>query len=155
MQAKDYLFYTLNSIPMVNEKIKIALFTDADVFAGTEQHMLTLAMGLNEQHVSVRIACPSPSPLSDKAQTKGISVIPIAKCGLVDLKAIRILRRLLKSGSVDIIHCHNGRTMLQAAIAVKLAGRGRCVATQHFIEPHHVSRHGIQGLILPSCASLG
>src|SRR3712207_3484298 len=112
--------------------MRVALFTDADVFAGTERHMLDLASGLRSQGVDVSIACPKPAPLFDKATANGIPVVAIQKRGLVDWAAIRILRRLLRSGQIDIVHAHNGRTALASAIAISLARRGRCIATQHF-----------------------
>src|SRR5665213_2790695 len=60
---------------------------------------------------------------------------------------IRTLRRMLKLGDIDIIHAHNGRTLFLAALAVRIAGKGRCVATQHFLHPHHVSRRGLRGWV--------
>jgi glycosyltransferase involved in cell wall biosynthesis len=125
--------------------LRVLLFTDADVFAGTERHMLDLAVGLRAEGVTVMIGCPTPSPLADKSAASGIRVVSIAKKGLVDRDAIRALRRLLKKGEVDVIHAHNGRTRMAAAIAVRWAGVGRCVATQHFLEPNHTTQHGVKG----------
>jgi glycosyltransferase involved in cell wall biosynthesis len=122
--------------------IKVTLFTDADVFAGTERHMFDLACALKIEGLQATIACPTPAPLADKAAAVGIDVIPIQKGGLIDWAAVRTLRRLLKSNAVDIIHAHNGRTALSAALAVALARRGRCIATQHFLQPNRVSLSG-------------
>ncbi|MGC8539907.1 MAG: glycosyltransferase family 4 protein, partial [Phycisphaerae bacterium] len=47
-----------------------------------------------------------------------------------------------RAGRVDIIHAHNGRTHLLAVAAVKRAGRGQVVATQHFLAPNRTGRHG-------------
>src|SRR4051812_4058273 len=116
---------------------KVLLFTDADVFAGTERHMLDLAQGLRDEGVKVTIACPKPAILADYAVAHGFPVLTIQKGGLIDWPAIRILRRLLKSGHIDVVHAHNGRTALSAALAVHLARQGRCVQTQHFLEPGH------------------
>src|SRR6266446_7495559 len=77
-------------------RLRVALFTDADVFAGTERHMLELARALRERGVDVAVACPAGSPLATRALSDGISAIPIAKQGLVDWRAIAILRRLLR-----------------------------------------------------------
>jgi glycosyltransferase involved in cell wall biosynthesis len=126
---------------------KVALFTDADVFAGTERHMFDLACALKDQGLQTAIACPTPAPLADKAAAVGIDVVSIQKGGLIDWPAVRTLRRLLKSNAVDIVHAHNGRTALSAAIAVTLARRGRCVATQHFLQPNHVSLHGPKAVL--------
>ena len=132
----------LDNIPM-----RVALFTDSDAFAGTERHIIDLGHSLAGPDVHVSIACPQPSPLADRASATGLPVIPIAKRGkFLDTAAIRTLRRLLLSGQVDIIHAHNGRTALAASVAARLAGRGKCVVTQHFLAPSHVGRTGPKGL---------
>ncbi len=125
-----------------NQELRVALLTDADVFAGTERHMLDLARSLRETRASVTLACPAPSPLAEAAQADGFSILAIPKQGLIDRNAVRILRRVLQEGSVDIIHAHNGRTALLAALAVSAAGRGQCLMTQHFLEPNHATLSG-------------
>lgn len=125
--------------------MKAALFTDSDVFAGTERHMLDLAFALRERGEDVSLACPAASPLAQKAAAADFAVTPIEKNGLVDWAAVRVLVRLLRSGRVDLIHSHNGRTALVAALAVTLARTGTTVATQHFLEPNHATQRGLQG----------
>jgi glycosyltransferase involved in cell wall biosynthesis len=126
--------------------MQVCLFTDADVFAGTERHVLDLACGLDRDGLPVKVACPQPSPLSQRAEKAAIEVVPIAKRGLIDWGAVQILAALLRTGEIDLIHAHNGRTALAAALAVRLAGRGAFVATQHFLEPAHTQRHGVKSL---------
>jgi glycosyltransferase involved in cell wall biosynthesis len=53
----------------------------------------------------------------------------------------------LKTGTIELVHAHNGRTALLAAAAVKLAGTGRAVATQHFLAPAHVTRQGVKAIV--------
>src|SRR5450432_1461938 len=96
----------------------VLLFTDSDAFAGTERHMLDLASGLRGQAVGVGIACPVPSPLAQRAAERNIPVTAIPKRGMLDRHAIALLRQLLSNDSVQIIHSHNGRTGMLAAIAV-------------------------------------
>ena len=122
--------------------LRVVLLTDADVFAGTERHMLDLARGLSALGVAVTLACPSPAALEDAARREHLPTLTIAKRGLVDWDAAQILARRLKSGETDIVHAHNGRTALAAALAVLLAGRGRCVMTQHFLTPNHATQRG-------------
>jgi glycosyltransferase involved in cell wall biosynthesis len=43
---------------------------------------------------------------------------------------------------VDVIHTHNGRTAFLAAVAVRLARRGRLVTSQHFLHPSHTKQSG-------------
>jgi len=126
---------------------RVLLFTDSDAFAGTERHILDLAASLPGQGVGVGIACPAPSPLADRAVNMGIPVTPIAKRGLLDKIALKSLRSLFKQNSVDVIHVHNGRTAMLAAIAHRLARCGHCVSTQHFITPSRVNRKGIKAVL--------
>lgn len=106
--------------------------------------MLELGRSLRQCGVEVHIGCPAGAPLALKAAADGIAVTTIAKGGLIDRHAIGILKGLLKSGRIDLIHAHNGRTALSAALATWLAGRGRCVFTQHFLEPNRMGRRGLK-----------
>lgn len=121
-----------------SERPKVLLFTDSDAFAGTERHILELAEGLRALDVPVRIGCPSPSIMVERATARGLPIVRLQKGGLLDLPAIRILAALLRSGEVDLIHAHNGRTGFSAAMATAHTGVGTSVVTQHFIEPGRV-----------------
>ena len=68
--------------------VRILLLTDSDAFAGTEQHMLTLAVALKIQDQQVYIGCPSGSPLANRCLDSGISTANIEKNGAVDFKAV-------------------------------------------------------------------
>jgi len=127
--------------------LRVALFTDADVFAGTERHMLDLARGLRLAGAVPSIACPRVSALGDRAREQGIEHVPVEKGGFLDLAAIGIMRRKLRSGEIDLIHAHNGRTALSAALAVKLERRGSYVLTQHFLVPSRSTRSGLKATL--------
>jgi glycosyltransferase involved in cell wall biosynthesis len=49
---------------------------------------------------------------------------------------------MMKSGELDLVHAHNGRTALSSSLATALAGTGRCILTQHFLEPGRLRRTG-------------
>jgi glycosyltransferase involved in cell wall biosynthesis len=121
---------------------RVLLLTDADVLAGTERHILALACALKNQQVDVRVGCPVPSPLAEAAQIAGVGVVAIPKRGRIDWRAARQLRRLVKGGQVQILHAHNGRTALAAAIALRGLSRARLVLTQHFLDPAQTQRRG-------------
>jgi glycosyltransferase involved in cell wall biosynthesis len=127
--------------------MRVALFTDSDAFAGTERHIADLALGLRGQGVDVSIACPAASPLADRARASGVNLVAIEKRGFIDRSAARILRRLLNDGTLDLVHSHNGRTALAAAMAVNGAKRGACVTTQHFLTPNHATQHGLKAIV--------
>jgi glycosyltransferase involved in cell wall biosynthesis len=120
----------------------IILYTDSDVFAGTERHIYDLALGLREQGADAAIACPRPGALAERALAADMRVLAIAKRGTIDRHAIRKLADQLRRGFADVIHAHNGRTHVAAAAAVKEAGRGACVMTQHFLAPARTTRTG-------------
>ncbi len=122
--------------------LRVALLTDSDVFAGTERYMLDLGCALRDLGVAAMIACPTPSLLAERAASEDLTVIPIQKSGLINRSAVKTLVDLFQSGRLDIVHANNGRTMLASAMAVRQARKGRFVATQHFLEPEHVSHRG-------------
>jgi glycosyltransferase involved in cell wall biosynthesis len=127
--------------------VRVGLFTDADVFAGTERHILDLARGLREEGAQIVILCPTPSPLADRASDDRFVVVSIPKAGLIDTNAIRTVYSLLKDQRLDVVHAHNGRTAVTASIAATWAGRGRCVATQHFLSPNRTLQRGVKGIL--------
>jgi glycosyltransferase involved in cell wall biosynthesis len=128
--------------------MKVALLTDADVFAGTERHLLDLARALLEAESECHplLACPHPSPLQERARECGVATIavPANRGRLFDRRLLRILRRELQSGRIDILHAHNGRTLLHSVLAKVLSRRGRVVYTQHFLEPAHATSGGLK-----------
>jgi glycosyltransferase involved in cell wall biosynthesis len=125
--------------------VRVLLLTDANVFAGTERHILTLACALHRKGIDVRIGCPSPSPLAEQAAQGGVGVIAIPKRGRIDWRCARLLRRMVRKGEFDLIHAHNGRTALAATIALRGLKRGRLIVTQHFLQPAHTKRQGLAG----------
>jgi glycosyltransferase involved in cell wall biosynthesis len=70
----------------------------------------------------------------------------IPKRGLFDRAAATRLSGALQQREIDLVHAHNGRTHLAAAAAARWAGRGHCVATQHFIQPNRESRQGLAAM---------
>ena len=122
--------------------MRVIEFLDTLPFAGTEAHVLDLASSLRQQGQEPIVACPANSALAAKAAAAGIPVLPVAAEAFPGLKTVKTLAAELRSGRVDIIHAHNGRTHLLAVAAVRRAGRGKVVATQHFLSPHRTGRRG-------------
>lgn len=123
----------------------VFLYTDADVFAGTERHILTLASALRRSGVKSSVICPGNSPLAEKCREQDIEAIPVEKRGLWDNYAIQAIKRLIAEGEPAIVHAHNGRCLLNAALATR--GRSPLVFTQHFLQPNHTIQTGLKGLI--------
>jgi len=120
----------------------ILVYNDSDIFAGTERHIADLACGLAKAGENVAVGCPAAAPLRDLLKGHRIAQLSIEKVGALDRAAIRFLLPRLKSGEIDLIHTHNGRTAINAAIAIRLAGRGKLVMTQHFVSPARTTRRG-------------
>jgi len=123
-----------------SESIRVVLMTDADVFAGTERHILDLAGALRRRNVDASVACPGESPLAERAVAIGVPVHDIPKRGRIDFAAARTLRQLAESG-VEIVHAHNGRCALAAAIGLRGTG-AKLIITQHFLAPARTRRRG-------------
>ena len=122
--------------------MRVLLLNDTDAFAGTERHILTLAAALDAAGASASIACPAASSLAQRARADGVPVLALPMRGPRDTASVRAIRARLRSGDADIVHAHNGRTALIAAMASLGGGPGACVFTQHFLEPAHRARRG-------------
>ena len=131
--------------------LRVTLLMDTRAWAGTESHVLTLARALRDDlgddpgsAVEVTLACAPGSPLWERARAADFPTLAIARRGVWDAGTLQTLARRVRRGACDIVHAHNGRTALWAALAVKAAGRGAAVFTHHFIEPAHAqsSRSG-------------
>ena len=126
--------------------MKIALLTDSDVFAGTERHMLDLGLELRALGDEVALVCPAKGVLAQRGRAEGLAVQALEKRRGVDPIAVAQLSRWLVQGRFDLVHAHNGRTALLAALARKPARRGALVATQHFLQPARATRRGLAAL---------
>ena len=122
--------------------MNIALFIDTVAFAGTERHVLDLGQSLVQAGAVVIIACPAASPLTPRCLAAGLTMLDVPSSLRHAARTVKILAAELRAGRVDIIHAHNGRTHLLAVAAVKWAGCGRVVATQHFLAPNRTGRRG-------------
>ena len=135
-----------------NRPLRVTLLMDTRAWAGTESHVLTLAQALHDLNsdasrapIEVTVATPPGSPLWERARAAGLPTLAIARRGTWSSDTLQTLTRRARRGACDVIHAHNGRTALWAALAVKGAGRGAGVFTHHFIEPAHAQSGGVGG----------
>ena len=118
------------------------MLQDTSNYAGTEAHILTLSDALsNLDGVDVELLVPFGSELEKRSQSVcvrchvcGPSIIAFLFSTIATVRAIRY----------DIIHAHNGRMTFIAVLVAKLLGC-KVVASQHFLEPAHVSSTGPLG----------
>jgi len=146
MNTQSVSMQSVNSLEQRQEPSHVTLYIDTVAFAGTERHLLDLALGLQGIDVPVTLACPAESPLTARASALGVSVAAMPRGRAGEARAIEALRGFLCHDH-SILHVHNGKTALQAALAVSLGGRGRVVKTQHFVSPAHASYTGVKAAI--------
>ncbi|MEI6871461.1 MAG: glycosyltransferase family 4 protein [Verrucomicrobiota bacterium] len=125
--------------------MKILVWTDSNALAGTERHCLELGAGLQDAGVSVRVGCRPKSPMTRVLEQQGVEIV-LLDAEDAPFRAFRTIRGLLRKGDLDLIHAHNGRATMLACLAVRSAGCGCVVATQHFISPARASRRGLRRL---------
>ena len=126
--------------------MKVLIWTDSNAFSGTERHCLDLATKMRQSGVSVKVSCRKKSPLLEAVVRHGLEVLELNALN-APFSSFRTLCCLLRNREVDLIHSHNGRTNLIACLAVAWTGRGRVVATQHFICPARVRRRGFMRVV--------
>lgn len=115
---------------------------DTGNWAGTESHVLTLATTQLQYNLgSPVIACPFGSPLQQRANEQGVKCVSL----FPGSRVLNLFRNaiLLRQASrkFDIVHAHNGRTLLMAIFS-----KCTLVSTQHFIQPASVNRTGFKGI---------
>jgi len=122
--------------------MKVLMLQDTCNYAGTEAHILTLSDALSKvDGVDIELLAPRGSELEQRSQTM------LLKCHVCRPSLITFFFStigLVRTVRPDIIHAHNGRMTLIAVLAAKLLGC-KVVASQHFLEPAHVSSTGPQG----------
>ncbi len=124
--------------------MKIGLFTDCTNFAGTERHMLDLACALRAGGEEAEIICPPDAILAERAAREGVPVFALSCAGKLGLlAALPKLRRAARAGRWEVLHTHNGRTTLLAALALRGGNGTTLVTTQHFVHPARTRRRGI------------
>jgi glycosyltransferase involved in cell wall biosynthesis len=120
--------------------MKVLMLQDTKNYAGTEAHILTLSTALSDLgSVNVELLVPTGSELEQRGQANGI------RCHACNQNSIAFFLSaisVVQNTRPDIIHAHNGRTALISVLVSKILGC-RVVATQHFLEPAHVSSTGV------------
>ena len=120
------------------------MLQDTSNYAGTEAHILTLSEALSKSDsVDVELLVPLGSELKKRSQAVDV------QCHVCRLSIIAFFFStiaLVRAIRPDIIHAHNGRTTLSAVLVAKLLGC-KVVASQHFLEPAHVSSTGSLGKV--------
>jgi glycosyltransferase involved in cell wall biosynthesis len=133
---------------------RVLQLLDTAQFAGTERLVLSLTAGLARAGASVVLGCRRDSPLYHAAIERGLDVVPLFSRGLIPtgpsleprLPQVRAVLNEVRGRLIDIVHAHNGRTTLTAAVAARVTG-ATAVASQHFVRPASADYRGPKRLL--------
>ncbi|MDA2934197.1 glycosyltransferase family 4 protein [Acidobacteria bacterium AH-259-D05] len=99
------------------------LYVDTDrVWRGGQEQLFTLMSGIKKRRHQVWLAAPADSPLSSKAQQRGIQTFHFCQRNELSPWAIGKLWNFLRSRDFDIVHLNTPRSVLAGGLASKLCG---------------------------------
>jgi glycosyltransferase involved in cell wall biosynthesis len=113
-------------------------------FGGGERHLADLSHALIDRGHDVYAASVPGSPLWAELSflTKGSSGSTLALSRLNYVKNLTRLAGFVRAHGIEIVHAHAARDYHLAALAVRLASRGRLVLTRHALFPlRGINRH--------------
>ena len=122
--------------------MKVLILHDTSNYAGTESHIMTLATGLSTiDGVEVELLVLEASELHQRCVVNEICHHVSSPSFIAFfLRTFYVVRKYRPK----VLHTHNGRTTIIAVLISKLLAC-KVVATQHFLEPAHVTNSGIIG----------
>jgi glycosyltransferase involved in cell wall biosynthesis len=122
--------------------MKVLILHDTSNYAGTESHIMTLATGLsNIDGVDIELLVPDASELHQRCVVNTICHHVSSPSFITFfLRTFYVVRKYRP----QVLHTHNGRTTIIAVLVSKLL-TCKVVATQHFLDPAHVTNGGIIG----------
>ncbi|MFT5290776.1 MAG: glycosyltransferase involved in cell wall biosynthesis [Planctomycetota bacterium] len=91
-------------------------------FSGGEVQVFLLLEGLRSRGHRVSLVCPPGSGAESAARERGLDVLPVPLRNDADLRGVRSIAGILKSGEFDLAHLHTGRATWLGGLAAKLAG---------------------------------
>jgi glycosyltransferase involved in cell wall biosynthesis len=114
--------------------MRILQVCSVTTFGGGERHLADLSHALTDLGHEVYAALVPGSPLSAELSflTKE-RTLPLSRRNY--LKNVASLARFIRAHDIEIVHAHAARDYHLAALAVRLASRGRLVLTRHALFP--------------------
>jgi glycosyltransferase involved in cell wall biosynthesis len=133
---------------------RVLQILDTAQFAGTERLVLLLTASLGRAGAPVVLGCRKDSPLFHAAVQRNLDVAPIFDQGALPpspsleprLPQVRSVIKEVRRRSIAIVHAHNGRTTLAAAVAARATGV-TAIASQHFVHPASAVYRGPKRLL--------
>lgn len=114
--------------------MKILQVCSLTTFGGGERHLVDLSHGLVDLGHEIYAASVRGSPLwAELSFLKSANTLELSRLNYV--KNLIGLARFVRSHGIEIVHAHAARDYHLAALAVRLAPRGRLVLTRHALFP--------------------
>ena len=126
--------------------MRILQVCSVTTFGGGERHLADLSQSLVDLGHEVYAAAVPGSPLWAELSfvTKGRG---LALSRLNYVKNVTRLAGFMRAHGIEIVHAHAARDYHLAALAVRLASRGRLVLTRHALFPMRgINRHVLKGV---------
>jgi glycosyltransferase involved in cell wall biosynthesis len=90
---------------------------------GSVVQMMEAARGLADRGRTVSVAGPPGGELKSVCDDAGVDFLPLGLSGPLDLRSSRVLRRVIRTKLVDVIHAHKGCPHSVALLASTGLGR--------------------------------
>ena len=86
---------------------RVLMLDSERTWRGGENQLFLLMRGLRETNAAqVTLAAPPGAAIAARANALGVPCLPLSMRGGMDLPAALRLRRLLRQGRFDLVHCH-------------------------------------------------
>ena len=122
--------------------IRIAFIVHGMQTGGIERSVTRVIKGLNRESYEAIVICLDRSGPAANWLTDDIPVFEIKKRRGNDLLAIRRLANLLRHQEIDIVQSHNWGTLIETAVARKIAGVGHHIHAERGTVLGQVVAHG-------------
>jgi len=113
-------------------RIRVCHFMSADLWAGAEVQVRTVAAYLAERpEIDLTAVLLNHGRLADELRTMGVEVTVVDERRHSPSAIVAFLVRFLRAHEIDILHTHRYKDTVLGTVAAKLAGVRRIVRTVH------------------------
>ncbi|MFH0739978.1 MAG: glycosyltransferase family 4 protein [bacterium] len=132
------------------QRKKILQIITLSDWGGAQRVVFDLACNLDKEKFQVEVACSSDGILVEKLRARNIKVYEVKN--LVrrlslsnDIKAFFALKKIIKKGKYDIVHCHSAKAGLLGRLAGLLLGVKKIFYTVHSWSFYNKGEFGFLG----------
>ena len=129
------------------EKIKILQIITLSEWGGAQRVVFDLSCNLNKEKFLVEVATNPGGLLNKKLKENGITVTEVPSLQreislLKDWKALLQLKKIIRKGRYDIVHCHSTKAGFLGRVAAKLSRVKKIYFTAHSWGFYNVEEYG-------------